>query len=60
MFKKAFVVLLVFYLIGFGGVTVGIFAEGWGSDWDFEIEFAEAAEAAARWPLLAVDMLSGD
>ncbi len=57
MVMRLLIVLLVFYLIGVFGVTIGYFSESWDSDWSLEYQINEAGSAAARWPLLTVELL---
>ena len=58
MVMKVLIVLLAFYLIGVFGVTVGYFSQSWNSGWAPEYQINEAVSAAARWPLLTIEMLT--
>ncbi len=57
MVTKVLIVLLVCYFIGVFGIMAGYFSKSWDSDWSLEYQINEAVSAAARWPLLIIELL---
>ncbi len=60
MAKKVAITVLVLYLLGVIGVTIGALAMNWNADWSLQQQLGEAVRMAFGWPLSVVELFTPD
>ncbi len=60
MAKKVAITVLVLYLLGVIGVTIGALAMNWNADWSLQQQLGEAAWIGFGWPLSVVELFTPD
>ncbi len=60
MAKKAAITVVVLYLLGVFGVTIGALAVNWNSDWPLQQQLGEAVWVGVSWPLSVMKLSKPD
>ena len=60
MAKKVTITLVVLYLLGVAGVTIGALTTNWSADWPFHSQLSDALKVGFAWPGAVVDLLDSD
>ncbi len=60
MAKKVAITVVVLYLLGVIGVTIGALAMNWNADWPLQQQLGEAAWIGFGWPLSVVELFTPD
>ncbi len=60
MAKKVAITVVVLYVLGVIGVTIGALAMNWNADWSLQQQLGEAGRMAFGWPLSVVELFTPD
>ena len=58
MVKKSAIVIVVLYLLGAIGVTIGALSLNWNSEWSLQQQLEQAVASGMRWPVSVVEMFA--
>lgn len=59
MAKKALIAIVVFYMLGVFGVSIGYMSQNWADDWGAGDQLADALWIGVSWPVVVVDLIAG-
>ncbi len=60
MAKKVAITVVVLYVLGVIGVTIGVLAMNWNADWPLQQQLGEAAWIGFGWPVSVLELLTPD
>ncbi len=60
MAKKVAITVVVLYVLGVIGVTIGALAMNWNADWSLQRQLSDAVWMALGWPLSVVELFTPD
>ncbi len=60
MVKKSAIVVVVLYLLGVIGVTIGALSMNWNPEWPLQQQLGQAVGAGVSWPLSVVELFTPD
>ena len=59
MAKKTLIAVVIFYLLGVFGSSVGYMTQNWAEDWGAGDQLADALWTGVSWPVAVVELFAG-